>query len=327
MISISCHTVADILGMQAMQRDLDAVRAESATPTTTPTSAIGRQQLELAAWQQSPAGRRVTDAAIRHMEKMLRSVPRRPLPLSSDERQPRHWTGVLRSRALKLALPAICARTGADASAVLIALYATALGRLGLLNPAFIRPVSSNRFRPGLADVVSNISQTSYCVLDVAGASIDEAVNRARQASMLAYKNSYFDPRAETALINRLTREAREHDPAAQPWSGVNWSYFNDRRTQPIGLPPSGPAELDAARQLSTFRWIDKKQNPYEPLFVHVDDAQDDPEVLEVTVCADTRHVSPADNEALAREMEAAAAEAAFDRNALTRVKVPAPIA
>ncbi len=318
MISISCHTVADILGMQAMQRDLDAVRTESPTPT--PTSAIGRQQLELAAWQQSPAGRRVTDAAIRHMEKMLRSVPQRPLPLSSDERKPRHWTGVLRSRALKLALPAICARTGADASAVLIALYATALGRSGLLNPAFIRPVSSNRFRPGLADVVSNISQTSYCVLDVVGVSIDEAVNRARQASMLAYKNSYFDPRAETALINRLTREAREQDPSAQPWSGVNWSYFNDRRTQPVGLPPSGPAELDAARQLSTFRWIGKKENPYEPLFVHVDDAQDDPEALEITVCADTRHVSPADNEALAREMEAAATEAAFDANAPTRV-------
>lgn len=316
MISISCHTVADMLGMQAMQRDLDAVRTESATPT------IGRQQLELAAWQQSPAGRRVTDAAVRHMEKALRSVPQRPLPLSADERNPRHWTGVLRSRALKLALPAICARTAADASAVLLALYATALGRLGLLNPAFIRPVSSNRFRPGLADVVSNISQTSYCVLDVAGVSVDEAVNRARQTSMLAYKNSYFDPRAETALIDRLTREAREQDPAAQPWSGVNWSYFNDRRTLPMGPPPSDPAELDldAARRLSTFRWTDKKQNPYEPLFVHIDDAPDDLDALEVTVCADTRHVSPADNEALAREMEAAATEAAFDATASTRV-------
>ena len=313
MISISCHTVADILGMEAMQRDLDAGRTEPA---------IGRQQLELAAWQQSPAGRRVTATAIRYMEKVLRSVPQRSLPFSADEHEPRHWTGVLQSRALKLALPAICGRTSADASAVLIALYATALGRLGLLNPAFIRPVSSNRFRPGLADVVSNISQTSYCVLDVAGVSIDEAVYRARQASMLAYKNSYFDPRAESALIGRLAREAHERDPGAQPWSGVNWSYFNDRRTLASGPPPSSPAELDAARQLSTFRWIEKKQNPYEPLFVHVDDALDG---LEVTVCADTRHVSPADNEALAREMETAAAEAAFDANASTRVKAPAP--
>lgn len=315
MIAISCHTVGDILGMEAMRRELETGRTEPA---------IGRQQLELAAWQQSPAGRRVTDGAMRYMEKVLRSVPRRPLPFSAAESEPRHWTGVLRSHALRLALPAISGRTAADTSAVLLALSATALGRFGLLNPAVIRPVSSNRFRPGLADIVSNISQTNFCVLDVAGVSIDEAVRRARQASMLSYKNSYFDPRAESALIGRLAREAREQDPDAQPWSVVDWAYFNDRRTLPSGPPPSSPAELDEARRLSTFRWVEKKENPYEPLFVHIDDAQDD---IELTISADTRHLSPVDNEALAREIEAAAIEAAFDAEASTRVKAPAPIA
>lgn len=314
MVAISCHTVGDLLGMEAMGREFETGFAGPP---------IGRQQLDLAEWQQSPAGRRVTDAAIRHMEKALRSIPQRPLPFSGDERKPRHWAGMLRSRALKLALPVIAERTGANTSAVLVALLATGLGRLGLLNPAVIRPVASNRFRPGLADLVSNISQTSFCVLDVAGVSIDEAVRRARQASMLAYKNSYFDPRAESALIERLAREARERDPAAQPWSGVNWAYFNDRRTRPGGPSPSGPEELAAARQASTFRWVEKKANPYEPLFVHIDDARDE-DGLALTICADTRHVAPADNEALAREVEAAATEAAFDADAPTRVKPPA---
>lgn len=313
MIAISCHTVGDLLGMEAMQRELDAGLAGPP---------IGRQQLELAEWQQSPAGRRVTDTAIRHMEKVLRSVPQRPLPYSGDEREPRHWAGMLRSRALRLALPAIAERTGANTSAVLLALLATGLGRLGLLNPALIRPVSSNRFRPGLADLVGNLSQTSFCVLDAAAVPIDEAVRRAGRASMLAYKNSYFDPRAESALIERLAREARERDPGARPWSGVNWAYFNDRRTLPGGPAPSGPAELDAARQASAFRWTEKKANPYEPLFVHVDDA---PDGLSLTICADTRYLAPADNEALAREIEAAAVEAAFDADAPTRVRPPAP--
>lgn len=313
-IAISCHTVSDGLGMQALGREVEARRTEPA---------IGLQQLELAAWQESPAGRRISDTAIRHMEKVLRSVPPRPLPFSGDERDPRHWTGVLRSRALKLALPAIAERTASDSSAVLLALYATALGRLGLLNPAVIRPLSSNRFRPGLTDMVGNLVQSGVCVLDAAETTIDEVVRRARQVSMTVRKYSYFDPRAETALIDRLAREARELDPGAEPWCCVNWAFFNDRRITP-GEPARSREELEAARRLSTFGWIERKENPYEQLFLHIDDAEDG---IALMVCADTRHISPAGNEALAREMEAAAIEAAFDADAPTRVTAPVPIA
>lgn len=313
-IAISCHTVSDGLGMQALGREVETRRTEPA---------IGLQQLELAAWQQSPAGRRVSDAAIRYMEKVLRSVPPRPLPFSDDERDPRHWTGLLRSRALKLALPAIAERTACDTSVVLLALFATALGRLGLLNPAVIRPLTSNRFRPGLTDMVGNLVQSGVCVIDAAETTIDEVVRRARQVSMTVRKYSYFDPRAETALIDRLAREARELDPEAPPWCCVNWAFFNDRRIAP-GEPARSPEELGAARQETTFEWFEKKENPYEQLFFHADDAEDG---IELMVCADTRHVSPARNEALAREMEAAAIEAAFNAEAPTRVTAPVPIA
>ncbi|HEU5427294.1 MAG TPA: condensation domain-containing protein [Actinocrinis sp.] len=311
-IAISCHTVSDGLGMQALGREVDARLTEPA---------IGLQQLELAAWQDSPAGRRISDAAIRHMEKALRSVPPRPLPLSDDERDPRHWTGVLRSRALKLALPNIAARTEADSSAVLMALYATALGRLGLLNPAVIRPLSSNRFRPGLTDMVGNLVQSGVCILDTAETTIDDVVRRARQVSMTVRKYSYFDPRAETALVERLAREARELDPDAQSWSCANWAFFNDRRVAP-GEAARSPQELETARAHTGFGWFEKKENPYEQLFLHIDDVEDG---IAIMVCADTRHISPACNEALAREMEAAAIEAAFNADAPTRVSKPTP--
>jgi hypothetical protein len=307
-IAISCHTVSDNLGMLVMSRQIDAALTEPA---------IGMRQLELAGWQNSPAGRRVSDAAIRHMEKVLRSVPPRSLPLSADQREPRHWTGVLRSRALRLALPAIAERTESDVSAVLLALYAIALGRHGLLNPAIIRPLASNRFRPGLADMVGNVVQNGVCVLDAAETTIDDVVRRARQLSMTVRKYSYFDPRAETLLIDRLLREARKLDPAAEPWSCVHWAFFNDRRVAPNSTEPISARALDEARGLSSFRWVEKKQNPYEQLFLHIDDADDG---IELMVCADTRHLSPAQNEALAREMEAAAVEAALDAEAPTRV-------
>lgn len=313
-IAISCHTVSDGLGTQAMSRDIDVRRTEPL---------IGLQQLELAEWQGSPAGQRVNDVAMRFMERVLRSVPPRSMPLSGDEREPRHWTGVLRSRALKLALPTIAERTDADSSAVLMALFATALGRLGLLNPAVIRPLSSNRFRPGMADMVGNLVQSGVCVLDVAETTIDEAVRRARQISMTVRKYSYFDPRSEAALIERLAREAREQDPDAERWSCSNWAFFNDRRVAPNPAVPITTAELRAMRQSSTFDWIEKKENPYEQLFLHIDDAD---EGIALMVCADTRLVAPAANEALAREMEAAAVEAAFDAQAPTHVAMPAPV-
>jgi hypothetical protein len=42
-----------------------------------------------------------------------------------------------------------------------------------------------------------------------------------------------------------------------------------------------------------------------------------------LTVCADTHHISPANIEGLARDMETVAVEAAFDPVAPTRVAVP----
>jgi hypothetical protein len=305
LVAIVCHLSTDAAGAQVMLREV-AVRES--------VPLVGVQALELARWQRSPAGQRQHAAAERHWGTVLRALPPRPYPVSSDPREPRHWSGEYTSPALYLALPHIAERTGADSSSVLMALYAVALGRRGVLDPAVFRPLVHNRFRAGLADTVGNLVQSGICVLDVADTTVDEVVRRARRAAMSAYKFAYFDPERMSALFGQVARDQG-------PQFGLT-SFFNDRRASrllPQRAAEATAQQLKEALTHGSFRWFEKKENPYERLFVHVDDG---PESIVLTVCADTHHVSPADNEALARTVEAVAVEAAFDPAAHTGVGV-----
>lgn len=312
LVVISCHLVTDGAGMLVLAREV-------AARETAPVS--GMQHLELSQWQRSPAGERQSAATLRRFETVLRSVVPRPLRESSDRREPRHWTGELNSPALRLAVQAISERTRADATSVLMALYAVALGRKELLNPAVLRPLVSNRFRPGLADVVCNLVQSGVCVLDVVGLTVDEAVAQAQRASRTVFKHAYFDPEGEFALIDRIAKE--EEGPNAVSWGIDTWSFFNDLRTIQSPLPnaaEAGPDRMEELLAATSFSWAEKKDNPFEPLFLTIADA---PESMLVIVRADTHYISPADNEGLAREMETVAVEAFLDPAAPTRVETP----
>lgn len=302
-VSLTCHLVADGAGMLVFS-------SETSTRITEPPR--GMEQLELARWQDSPAGRRQSAAALSHIETALRSVPPRPMPQAADRRERRHWAGTLTSAALRPAVQAIADRTRADSSTVLLTLYAVALGRRELLNPAVLRPLVNNRFRPGLRKVVSNIVQFGVCVLDVAGLTVDEAVARARRAARSAYKHAYFDPEAEVALIDRLARE----QPDAPSWGGHAWTFFNDRRAVTSRSPAPTPSDVSAADAIpdllarTEFRLTAWRDKPIEPLFLTIDEA---PQGIVFTLRADNWYVAPADGEALLRDMEDIAVAAATD--------------
>ena len=300
LVVISCHLVADGAGMVVLSRE---VEQRSTEPVR------GAEQLDLAQWQRSPAAARHTAAAMRHVEALLGSVPPRPLPRSADPREPRHWTGRLTSAALRAAVRAIGERTQADSSTILLALFAIALGRRGLLNPAVVRPLAGNRFRPGLGELVGNLVQSGVCVLDPAGATVDEVVAAAQRAVRTAYKHAYFDPEAEVALFERLAAVQ------GAAWGVHAWAFFNDRRAGLGPVPPdepagSAPEHISELLPRTAFQWVEGKDNPYEPLFLHIEEV---PEGLVLIVSADTWHVAPADNEGLARDMEALAVAAAAD--------------
>ncbi len=301
MVVTMCHLVTDGPGGLVM---LDEVAARTMTPVD------GLQPLAQARWQRSPAGKRHNDLALRYWDGLLRSIPPRRFSPSDDPREPRHWEGIFVSRALGMAVRATAARTGVDSSAVLLGVFAVALARITGINPVVTRPVVSNRFRPGLSRVVAMVAQSGLCVLDVADMRLRDAIEVARRGAFAAYKHAYFDPEQMIALVTRIARErGPDFDISC---------FFNDRR----GGGPTGPAatadEVREALRDTGFHWGRRQDEPFERLFVHVDDVAD---AIQLKMFIDTAYLSPADGEALVRGMEAVAVEAVLDPSAPTRVE------
>jgi hypothetical protein len=305
MIILLAHIVSDAGGAMVMLREVQ-------TRETGPVP--GLQQLEQAAWQSSPEGRRHNARTLRYWAQLLRRIPTRQLPEPREPQAPRHWAGELRSPALPIAVAAVARRTGADSSAVVMVLFAASLARITGINPVVIRPVVHNRFRAQLTGVMCMVAQAGCCALDVAGVSVEEAVGRAERASMTAYKHAYFDPWELNELIAEV---ARERDPEFDIAT-----FFNDRRLgkaeEDDELPEPSPAALERARARSSFVWTDKQDDPVERLFLHVDDG---PGWIQLRICVDTCFLTPDEAERLVRDMEELAIEAALRPG--TRTGVP----
>ncbi|MFF9063166.1 condensation domain-containing protein [Streptomyces sp. NPDC014882] len=303
-VTVMHHLVTDGLGGAIM---MDQLRARETAPVS------GMQQLEQARWQRSAAGRRQNERALRHFEGVLRTMPAQQLPGPTDPREPRHWAAQFHSPALTAALPTIAARTGTTVPGILLGLFAVGLYRATGISPVVVRPVVNNRFRAVFADVVCMVAQAGVCAVDVAGVSAVEAVERAGRGSMTAYRHAYFDPEGLDDLVERISIE-RGEDASIR-------TYFNDRSTYvlPAGTdrevdPRELAQELRAARRETVFRWFAREEVQTERLFVHVDDTPEGGLRFEIRI--DTHYVSPAQAEAFAHAMEAAAIEAAFQETA-----------
>jgi hypothetical protein len=298
-VSIMCHLVTDNAGGAVMLRE---VHARVDTPVTATTS------LEQARWQQSPAGQRRDRAARRHWETALRALTPPPADSSTDRRFPRFWQAELTSPATMLAARVIAERMRTETAPVVLTLVASALAGITGVAPVVLRPIVGNRFQPGLADAVANVSQNGLCVLDIAGVGFDEAAERTRRASMTAFKHAYFDPVAMDELVARVSAER-----------GVDVDvrcFYSDRRATAAAIGPVPTVDdVRTALPRTAFRWVAEHDVPLERLMVYVDDA---PDALALSVFVDTHFLSPADTETCLRAVEELAVRAAAEPATIT---------
>jgi hypothetical protein len=295
-IALICHLALDAAGGATMMSDMARRPNEPIT---------GMQPLEQARWQRSPAGRRQNDAALRYWEGILRTIDPRRFPEPADVAEPRYWEGELLSPALRLAVRTIAQRTQIDSAAIMLALYSVALAQVTGISPVVFRPLVSNRFRPGLADVVCTAVQSGLCSLDVDDAPFDEVAQRAARAALTSYKYAYFDPEDVVSLIARVERERGARIDIE--------CFINDRRQ---AVPLDGddkiptPDDVRAALARTTFSWNISQDSPsFEQVCIHIDDAG---EAMLLTVQIDGARVSTRDGEAMVRAMEHTAVRAAF---------------
>ncbi|GAA1512907.1 hypothetical protein GCM10009827_029210 [Dactylosporangium maewongense] len=294
--TVTCHLVTDGFGGLLMLREVAALRTDPPGPTS------GLQPLAQAQWQASPEGRKQSEKALRHWEKMLRQLP--PVTPPASRPGPRFHRGTFVSAALYRATHAVSVVFDIDTSQVLMTFLALAVtAQTGDGRPAIIRPMVDNRFRRGLGDVVAMVAQRGICVADVAGLSYEEAMRRTGIAAMLAYKWAYHDP-AAVAAVSATLSASLDVDLDAGVW-------FNDRRTISRQMFPGSVPTAEQVRDAApgVFTWTVAQDDPYDPLSIDVDDS---PGEFQFTWFTDTWRTPPARVEALARAVEALAVQEAL---------------
>lgn len=294
------HLAIDDGGLSALQSDVTARDPGTGAPAG-PVLAV--QPLELAAKQASPAGQRQSAASLRHLERVLRTAE--PALLGQPREGPAEYQAFrYRSPATALALPRIVQAQRVPAPSALLALFAMSLvAELGV-DPVWTMVLVSNRFRPGLADSVSQLVQSSPFVLELgADCTFAEALSRAQQGLLQTYKTAYYDGAQQLELIERLERER-----GCEIQLGC---YFNDRQDErAAGRPaePAGDDELRAALGLGS--WHDQPGPlPDVGLFVNVDHR---PDALDFPVSYDTRYLDRAEVDRIVRGVETFAVRAAI---------------
>jgi condensation domain-containing protein len=307
LVAVYCHLALDLAGMVALFRNglFTLLFADTGAGAEVP-EVTALDPLAQVAWQHGPAGRRHNKAVQRYWRRQLATVPASRFGAATDERRPRHWQVTLRSPAVRLALASIAARTSTDSSMILLAAAGTALVTVTGRDPAVFQIAVSNRFRPGLADTVSAVTQSALCVIDVADAGFDEVLQRTARNAMKAYLNAYFDRTEMDAMIDEIGRERGERIELT--------CFFNDRRDPDDRRPdrrPVTPEQLADARAETEISWGPHSDKPFEPLFVHVNETASDS--VEILLQADTRCFPPEHMRAFLRCFEETLVTAAFD--------------
>ncbi|HEU5268724.1 MAG TPA: condensation domain-containing protein [Jatrophihabitans sp.] len=312
-VGVFLHLQVDGLGLQTLVRDFANMDRRTGQPLR---PAEGWGPLEQARWQSTPAAQRQSEASLRHLDKVLRSVPLERFPLKYPEAEPEFPMLTVRSRTLLLATRLLSRQLNIDDSPILLGLYAVALGRLRQQGRFVTLLAVSNRFRPGLAQSVSGVAQVSPCLFEVADISLAEALTRARRGSMSAYKYGYYDPVARQQLIDGIIAERGARADLS--------CFFNDRRAvrNTVGPFDPTPDDLIAALPETTMSWSPVEELT-EKLYLSVSDAVD---AIGLELSAGRQYFSQADAEELVRSMETIAIEAAIDPTANTGVGlVPVP--
>ncbi|WP_433615729.1 hypothetical protein ACQP2P_12505 [Dactylosporangium sp. CA-139114] len=291
------HIATDVTGLATMIRELSQRDALGPRPVPGP--------LDIAAQQRCAT--RQTDNAMRHWEAQLRTINPQRFPVGyRDPAAPRFRQVVWASRALHAASERLAARLAIDTAPVLLAAYAVAFTRVVGGAPFATQVIVGNRFRPGLAEVVSPLSQNGLVVLDPRAITAAEAVLRARQASMSASKYAYYDPQARQALLERVAKDRGEPIDLQV--------FYNERR---LALrPPTTSADDETIRALRReTSLIRETELPYfnEKLMVNIDDV---PDTIQITTEVDTAYLTVPRLHRLLAEMESFAVEAALNPQA-----------
>jgi hypothetical protein len=263
------HLVIDGTSMTYLMPDLGV-----GVPRVVAGAAKPLSILELAEYEHSEAAQKVSRRAMRYWESQLRDIPGRTFgePVHPDGRLGKpYWHCRFASQAAYQAVLAIAQRSGADVSRVMFGVLATALGRAMGHDRLRAKVILSNRYRPGFADTIAQLSQNAIISVDLANATVDEVMARCRQALLAGGMHAYYDPDHLTELMARL--DAERGYPAEVTLR------MNDRRrttqrwmAEEVRAARVTPADIEARLGETFFSWDGTLDTCPDQAFITIED-------------------------------------------------------
>lgn len=330
MAAVYNHIALDARGLDAMLADMTDYGAPDRHAA--PPAPAALQPLEQAAWQLSAAGRRQSGRALRYWNRVLREAPSRQFRKQRADESAPYIKLLFESEAARLAVLAVSERTKQSSGHILLAAYAVAVAHLSGTAGVALRVVVDNRFRPGLSDSVSTVSQMGLWSIDTSASTFDTVLARALTASLDTYMNAYYDPEDRQSLLDSIQRErgeqlildccyndrrrsAQDLKPAADSAVGMNGSGGHPSAER---AKSATRAALREALTRSTLRWEPwtAPTKPFgETLYLHIDDAPTAP-ALTFAVTGDSSYLAPERFEECAHLIEDVLVQAALDPGA-----------
>jgi hypothetical protein len=275
--------------------------------------------LELGRKEQTPQLRQTSDRAMRYWADHLRDIPPLTfgLPTHPEGREgKRYWHATFGSPAAFLAMLTIARRTGTDSSRVLLAIIAAAVGRAMGMDAVTARVVLNNRFRPGFAEAIGQLTQNSVLTLRLGDQTVDELVGQTRRALLIAGMHSYYDPEQLSELMASLDVE--------RGYPARISLRINDRRmsTRPAVDAARVSAEVSREeieqRLPETFlSWDGTIDYLHEQAFITI---EDEPDTVFLQLIFDMHALTTEQVEAMVYGIEQVAIAAAFDPSLLALV-------
>jgi hypothetical protein len=242
------HLAVDHGSIGILQRDFAGLLGD---PAGRPPGRPGRQPLDQAELEATPAERRKADAVLDYLREQLRRIPHCLYALPGARTSGESLVVELSSAAAAMAVRQVAARTRASRSSVVLAAICAVIARRASYRELVFPLLSSNRFERHLVNYVGTLAQCTMATIEIGGRSFDELVRHTWTTVMEASRHGRYDTAerdAMTELIERQRGLRISYDPLFNSLVPESWSGL----TAGVGFQPE---EIDVALAPTELRW------------------------------------------------------------------------
>jgi hypothetical protein len=261
------HIVVDHDAIEVLKRDFASLLGD---PARRLAARPGRQPLDQAELEATPAERRRTDTALAHLGQQERRMPRCLYALPGARPSGESLVVALSSVAAAMAVRPVAARTRTSRSSVVLAAICAVVARRANYQELVLPLVSNNRFERPLVNYVGALAQNSAATVEIAGRSFDELVGHTWTRVAEASRHARYDPVKRDAMDERIEHERGLHLNRRQVFNNLvpeSWSGL----TAGVGFQPE---EIEVALARTELRWrpAPANGNPIQFSLTQIDD-------------------------------------------------------